>query len=171
MMAIFGSVFALMLVFLLIVNLYSSAAVRERLERNRADGVHRIERTDGGSGYVAISFPSLLRIVETGASVPRGSICTPDSPFVTYAQRIYEQPPAPRADGTVPIEQLVFFILDGGVPTMAEARNCMLRMWPDREILISWVIADDELLKSVSLDDIPAYIRGYADTLEPAPNP
>ncbi len=171
MMAIFGSVFALMLVFLLIINLYSSAAVRERLERNSADGIHRIERTDGGSGYVVISFPSLLRIVETNASVPLGSICAPDGPFVAYAQRIYGQPPAVRADGTAPVEQLVFFILDGGVPTMAEARNCMLRLWPERELLISWVIADDELLKSVSLDDVPAYIRGYADALEQAPNP
>ena len=34
---------------------------------------------------------------------------------------------------------------------------------PDRVLTIGWVVADNEFLKSVSLDDIPAYIREYAE--------
>lgn len=151
MMAIFGGMFALMLVFLLLVNLSSGAAVRERLERGTEEGQYRIERMDGGSGFVVIAFPEMLRIVETGESVPRGRICRPESPFPRYARRVYTD------DG----DQLLWFILEGGVPTMAESRGCLRDMWPDRTISIGWVIADNDLLKSVALDDIPSYIRDY----------
>ena len=153
MMAIFGGVFALMLVFLLVVNLFSGSAVRERLDRASEHGLYRIERMDGGAGYVAIAFPDALRILETGARVPAGSVCEPGSAFVDYARRIYEQER----------DQLVFFLLQGSVGTMSEARECLRGMWPDRVLTIGWVIADNELLKSVSLDDVPAYIRGYAE--------
>ena len=153
MMAIFGGVFALMLVFLLLVNLFSNTAVRERLERASEHGLFRIERMDGGAGYVVIVFPESIRIVETGAGVSAGTICEPGSAFVDYAQRIYEQEQ----------DQLVFFLLQGSVGAMSEARECLRGMWPDQVLTIGWVIADNELLKSVSLDDIPAYIRDYAE--------
>ena len=153
MMAIFGGVFALMLVFLLLINAFSSTAVRERLDRASEHGLYRIERMDGGAGYVVITFPGALRIVETGADVPAGAICEPDSAFVDYARRIYEEDQ----------DQIVFFILDGSVGAMSEARECLRAMWPDRLLTIGWVIADNELLKSVSLEDIPAYIRDYAE--------
>lgn len=153
MMAIFGGVFALMLVFLLLVNLFSGAAVRERLDRASEHGLYRIERMDGGTGYVVIVFPGALRIPETGAGVAAGAICEPGSAFVDYARRIYEQER----------DQLVFFLLQGSIGAMSEARECLRGMWPDRVLTIGWVIADNELLKSVSLDDIPAYIRSYAE--------
>ena len=153
MMAIFGGVFALMLVFLLLVNLYSSEAVRERLERTSEHGLHRIERMDGGAGYVVIVFPGTLRIVETGAGVPAGSICAPGSAFVEYVRRVY----AGERD------QIVFFLLEGSIGTMFEARECLRGMWPDRTLTIGWVVADDEFLKSVSLEEIPSYIRDYAE--------
>ena len=153
MMAIFGGVFALMLVFLLLVNVFSSTAVRERLDRASEHGLHRIERMDGGSGYVVIVFPGTLRIVETGAGVSAGEICEPDGTFVDYARRIYEQDQ----------DQIVFFLLDGSIGVMSEARECLRAMWPNRLLTIGWVIADSELLKSVSLDEIPAYIRDYAE--------
>lgn len=153
MMAIFGGMFALMLVFLLVVNLYSTAAVRERLERGDEQGQYRIERLDGGAGYVVIVFPRALRIVETGEQVPAGSICTPGSPFMEYARRVYASKQ----------EQLVFFILEGGIPPMSVARNCLREMWPGRLLTIGWVIADNEFLKSVALDDIPDYIREYVE--------
>ena len=153
MMAIFGGVFALMLVFLLLVNLFSSQAVRERLDRASEHGTYRIERMDGGAGFVVIVFPEAIRIVETGAGVSAGKICESGSAFVDYARRIYED------EG----DQLVFVLLQGSVGSMFEARECLRGMWPDRILTIGWVVADNELLKSVSLDDIPAYIREYAE--------
>ena len=153
MMAIFGGVFALMLVFLLLVNLFSSNAVRERLDRASEHGLYRIERMDGGAGYVVIAFPDAVRIVETGVGVPAGTICEPGSAFVDYARHIYED----KRD------QLVFFLLQGSVGAMSEARECLRGMWPDQVLTIGWVVADNELLRSVSLDDIPSYIRDYAE--------
>ena len=153
MMAIFGGVFALMLVFLLLVNLFTGSAVRERLDRASEHGLHRIERMDGGAGYVVIVFPEAIRIVETGTGAPAGAVCEPGSAFVDYARRIYEQER----------DQLVFFLLQGSIGTMSEARECLRGMWPDQVLTIGWVVADNELLKSVSLDDVPAYIRGYAE--------
>ena len=153
MMAIFGGMFALMLVFLLLVNVYSSEAVRERLDRASEHGLHRIERMDGGAGYVAIVFPGEIRIVETGAVAPAGSLCEPGAPFREYAQRTYA---AER-------DQIVFFLLEGSIGTMFEARECLRRIWPDRVLTIGWVVADHELLKSLSLDDVPEYIRDYAE--------
>lgn len=153
MMAIFGGVFALMLVFLLLVNVFSSHAVRERLDRASEHGMYRIERMDGGAGYVVIVFPEAIRIVETGAGAAAGSICEPDGVFVDYARRIYEDER----------DQLVFVLLQGSIGAMFEARECLRSMWPDQVLTIGWVVADNELLKSVSLDDIPAYIREYAE--------
>ena len=153
MMAIFGGVFALMLVFLLLVNLFSSEEVRERLERASEDGLYRIERMDGGAGFAVIAFPDSVRIVETGAGASIGSICEPDSVFVDYARRIY----------TGEKDQIVFFLLEGSIKSMFEARECLRDMWPDRALTIGWVVADNEFMKSVTLEDIPAYIRGYAE--------
>ena len=153
MMAIFGGVFALMLVFLLLVNIFSSHAVRERLDRASEHGTYRIERMDGGAGYVVIVFPEAIRIVETGAGVSAGAICEPGSAFVDYARRIYEDER----------DQIVFVLLQGSIGAMFEARECLRGMWPDQVLTIGWVVADNELLKSVSLDEIPAFIREYAE--------
>ena len=153
MMAIFGGMFALMLVFLLLVNVFSGNTVRERLERTSEHGLYRIERMDGGAGYVVIVFPEAIRIVETGAGVSAGAICEPGGAFVDYARRIYEDEQ----------DQLVFFLLQGSVGAMFEARECLRSMWPSQVLTIGWVVADNELLKSVSLDDVPAFIRDYAE--------
>ena len=157
MMAVFGGMFALMLVFLLIVNIFSESAVRERLQDTAEDGLYRIQAEQSGFGYVVIVFPGTLRIVETGEGIPREEICEPGSAYRNYAERIY----------SVNEQQLLFFILEGSIPVMAEARNCLARIWPEREINIGWVIADNEFLKSVTLDDIPSYIRDYAETTTP----
>ena len=154
MMAIFGGVFALMLVFLLVVNVYTGEAARERLDRASEDGSYRIERLDGGAGYVVIVFPGEVRIVETGGGVPGEGLCEPGSAFRDYARQVY----ARRAS------QIVFFLLEGSIATMFEARECLRRMWPARPLTIGWVIADDEFLKSVSLGEIPDYIRDYAES-------
>ena len=156
MMAIFGGVFGLLLVFLVVVNLYTDAAQRERLSQGAEDGLYRIERLDGGAGYIVITFPHEVRIIETGEGVAPAQACEAGSAFVRYARRVYE------SDG----EQLVFFMLEGSVPTMASVRECLRRLWPGRVLTIGWVIADDELLKSVTLGDIPGYIRDYAEVTQ-----
>ena len=155
MMAAFGGFFGLLLVFLVLVNLFTGEAARERLESAGENGLFRIERPDKrGSGFVVITFPASLRIVETGEEAQPGGICAHGgAPFAEYARRVY----ANRGD------QLVFFMLEGSVPVMAEARECLRNLWHGRSVTIGWVIADNELLKSVTLGDIPDYIRDYVE--------
>ena len=149
MVEIFGGIFALLLVLFLLMNLLSQAALVERLETASEEGLYRVGWGSSGEGYVVLAFPSELRIVETGQAISTGAICRPGSPFVPYVRRVYQ------ADR----QQIVFAILEDGVGTMAEARNCIMRVLPERLLSIGWIIANDELLKSVSLGDIPAFIR------------
>ena len=155
MMAVFGGMFALMLVFLLVVNVVSEAALQERLRDHSDNGEHRIQREDGGFGYSIIVFPEAIRIVETAEGVSRDELCDPGSPYRRYAQRVYENSQ----------DQLLFFLLEGSVTTMAKARDCIRTMWPGQEKHIGWVIADNEFLKSVLLDDIPEYIKDHVDEM------
>ena len=149
MVEIFGGIFALLLVLFLLMNLLSQAALVERLETASEEGLYRVGWGASGEGYVVLAFPSELRIVETGEAISAGRVCRPDSPFVTYVRRVYQ------ADR----QQIVFAILEDGVGTMAEARNCIMRVLPQRLLSNGWIIANDELLKSVSVGDIPAFIR------------
>ena len=149
MVEIFGGIFALLLVLFLLMNLVSTAALVERLEAASDEGLYRVGWGQSGAGFVVLSFPGEVRVVETGETVRRGEICAPASPFVAYARRVYQ------ADD----QQLIFAILEGGVATMAEARACMMRLMPNRTLSIGWIIANNELLKSVSLGDIPAYVK------------
>ena len=156
-MAVFGGMFALMLVFLLVVNVVSEAAVRERISESTEEGHYRIERMDGSSGYSIIVFPEAVRIVETAEGVARDDICKPGSAFRRYAERVYG-----NADKD---DQLLFFLLEGSIATMTVARNCLYDMWPYRPLRIGWVIADNEFLKSVMIDDIPEYIQDHVENL------
>ena len=148
MVEIFGGVFALLMVLFLLFNLFSQAALMERLETSSEEGLHRVGWGAHGSGYVVITFPDELRIIETGETVEKGKICRSDSAFVSYARKIYNSKK----------QQLIFTLLEGSVATMAEARNCMLRIMPNKLLNIGWIMANEEFLKSVSLNDIPAYI-------------
>lgn len=152
MLAVFGGMFAVMLVFLVLVNVVSEAAVRERLLDGADEGMYRISRMDGGEGFVVLTFPDSLRIVETGEGVGLKDICAAGSAYREYADSIYSRENA----------QIVFVVLEGSVPLMAEARNCLRIMFPDVPLHIGWVMADAEFLKSVVLDDIPPYIQDYA---------
>lgn len=149
MLSIFASIFGLLLVFLLLVNMLSEAAVRERLERSAGEGIHHLNWGDGAKGFVVLTFPDSLRIIETAESLGRGRICDPRGSFARYAKRVYQQQ----------TDQLIFVLLEGSVPVMAEARNCLMQLMPNQSIHISWIMADRELLKSVLLDDIPSYIE------------
>ncbi len=148
MIEIFGGVFALLLVLFLLINLFSQASIRERLEEINDGGDYKVSWGARGSGYAIITFPSELRIVETNETVKYDDICKPNDPFVAYAKKIYSQPK----------QQMIFTITEESVPVMAKARNCIRRALPNRRIAIGWIIAERELLKSVSLNDIPPYI-------------
>ena len=149
MVEIFGGIFALLLVLFLIMNLLSQAALVERLEAASDEGLYRVGWGTSGSGFVVLAFPAELRIVETGETIRAEDICTPQSPFVAYARKTYA---AER-------QQLIFAILEHGVATMANARNCLMRVLPNQTLAIGWIIANDELLKSISLNDIPAFVQ------------
>ena len=149
MVEIFGGIFALLLVLFLIMNLMTQASLVERLEAAKDEGLHRVGWGASGAGFVVLAFPSELRIVETGEVVAAGEICRPGSAFTRYTRRIYQAEK----------QQLIFAILSGGVGTMARARNCVMQVLPDRVLSIGWIIANDELLKSVALGDIPAFVQ------------
>ena len=153
MVEIFGGLFALLLVLFLIMNLLSQAALVERIEAAADEGLYRVGWDSGGEGFVVLAFPGEVRIVETGEAVGAGGICQPGSAFVDYVRRIY------RGER----QQIVFAILEGGVPTMAEARNCIRAILPGQELTIGWIVANDELLKSVALNEIPAYVKAAVE--------
>ena len=149
MIEIFGGIFALMLVLFLIITFLAQASLKERLEAASEEGLYRVGWGTNGTGFVVLTFPKELRIIENSETVVLGEICQPGSPFVQYAQRIY----------STPKQQIIFAILEGSVPTMAEARNCIMAIMPNRTLAIGWLIASNELLKSISLNDIPPYIK------------
>ena len=149
MIEIFGGVFALLLVLFLLMNLFSQGGLLERLEQVTEEGTYKIGWGASGSGYVVVTFPDYLRIIETGATIDKGKICSPQSPFLSYGRRVY------GADK----QQMIFAILEGSVSTMAEARNCLRALLPSRQVTIGWIVADNELLKSVSIGDIPPHIQ------------
>lgn len=159
MVEIFGGIFALLLVLFLLMNLLSQAALVERIELASEEGLYRLGWGASGEGYVVLAYPGELRIIETGEVTQTAEICQPDSAFVAYARRIYQ----------AELQQLVFAILDGGVTTMAAARNCIMRLFPGRLLQIGWIIANEELLKSVAIGDIPPFIRQAVDAENAAP--
>ena len=145
---IFGGIFALLLVLFLLVNLLSTSAMSERIEEVSEEGLYRINWQDSGVGYVVIAFPETIRIVETNETVSYDEICVANSPFVPYINKIY---------GTEKT-QIIFALLENSVPVMRRARDCIQQLNPNKQVSIGWIIASNELLKSMKLDDIPAHI-------------
>ncbi len=149
MIEIFGGIFALMLVLFLIINLLSTSALVEHLETASEEGLYRVGWGANGAGFVVITFPHELRIVESGETVSADAICQPGGAFVRYARKIYQ----------TERQQIIFAILEDSVSTMAKARNCLRTSMPNQVLSIGWIIANNELLKSVSLNDIPPFIK------------
>lgn len=145
---IFGGVFALLLALLFIINFLTRSLLNERLEEVAEEGLYKINWQNGATGYVVLAFPDSLRIVETGAEISPAQLCSPDSEFVKYTNRVYAQERS----------QIIFAILEGAVPVMLSARNCIQNLTPDQRLSIGWIIADNELLKSIKLNDIPEHI-------------
>ena len=145
---LFGGVFALLLVLFLLINTFLGTQVEERLGEISEEGVYKIGWETKGSGYTVIVFPNEVSIVQNGATVGVDELCDPRSPFLRYVHEVYAQPKT----------QIIFILLENSVRTMAKARSCLRTLFPARPLSIGWIIADNELLKSVSLDDIQPYI-------------
>lgn len=145
---IFGGVFALLLVLFLLINLLSTATIFERIQEASEEGLYRINWQQSGEGFVVITFADSLRIIETNETVIYDDICIAQSPFVRYIKKIYSQEKT----------QIIFAILENSIPSMRRARDCIQQQMPDQQISIGWIIASNELLKSIKLGDIPAHI-------------
>lgn len=145
---IFGGIFALLLVLFLIVNMMAASALQERMEQTSDEGLYRINWQNGSTGYVVMVFPDSLRIVETGETLAFADICRPASAFVRYATEVYNAKDS----------QLIFAIMERSIPPMRRARDCVQQLMPQRRIAIGWIIASNELLKSMRLEDMPAHI-------------
>lgn len=146
---IFGGIFALMLVLFLIISFFTQSSLVERLESASEEGLYRVGWGTNGTGFVVLAFPDEIRIIESSQTVPAVAVCQPGSPFVSYAQNIYSRPK----------QQIIFAILENSAPTMAKARNCIAAIMPNRTVSIGWLIANNELLKSISVNDIPPFIK------------
>ena len=150
MVEIFGASFAFLLILFLLINLFSEAELRVQLENANEAGSYRVNWETGSEGFVIISFADHLRILETNERVEFGAICTPQSPFVAYSRKIYLHPEQ---------RQLIFAITEQGTATMASARNCLRQILPDTRLAIGWIIANNDLLRSINLQDLPARIQ------------
>lgn len=145
---IFGGIFALLLVLFLLVNLLSTVAINERINQFSEDGLYRINWQQGGEGFVVMTFPDSIRIVETNATISYEDICTSQSSFVDYVNKVYSKEKT----------QIIFALLENSVAVMRRARDCIQQQMPGKRVSIGWIIASNELLKSMRLDDIPAHI-------------
>ena len=150
MVEIFGASFAFLLILFLLINLFSEAELRMQMENANEAGSYQVNWETGSEGFVVISFADHLRIIETNTRVAIADICAPDSAFVAYGQKIYNNPEQ---------QQIIFAITEQGTATMAKARNCLRRILPDQRLAIGWIIANNDLLRSVNLQDLPARIQ------------
>lgn len=149
MVEVFGGTLALLIILFALVNLIVSEDIQAMLERSTENAEFKVSWTEGGEGFIVISHADKLQILETNVSVAKADICTPQGAFMPYVQRLYDNPK----------QQIIFAIVEGGVATMAKARNCMLHRNPNRAISIGWVIANKDLLSTVALEDLPPRIK------------
>jgi hypothetical protein len=146
---VFGSAFALLIVIFLILNMLSEAKIQKRLENSIEEGSYKISWQNKGEGFIVIAFPEKLLIIEKAKNVNTNQLCEANSPFVKYAKEKYKSQK----------KQIIFAIVQGGVATMKVARDCLMTTFPKKAISVGWIIANDELLKAVSIDQIPAHIK------------
>jgi len=146
---VFGSALALFIIIFIMVNLIVTQDIQTMLDRSIDNAKYKISWNNQGEGYIVVAYRDKLKIIETGDTVVRNQICQPSSPFLQYIERLYN----------VQNQQLIFAITDGGVQTMADARNCMRQIWPNRLISIGWIIANRDLLSTVDLEQLPARIK------------
>ena len=148
MVEIFGGAFALLLILFILVNLFANSEIYAMIDDSSEAATYKVSWETGAEGFVVISFPDRLQILETGDSVPIKQICSPSGPFLSYAHKLYDSR----------IKQMIFAIVEKGAHAMAIARNCLLSEFPSRPVSIGWIIANKDLLRAVNLEEIPAEI-------------
>lgn len=146
---VFGGTFALLVVLFIILNIISEAQQQQRLERTIEQGSYKISWQNNSEGYIVIAFTDHLFIVEQAKKIPKANICSPNSAFVDYIRQIYNNNK----------KQIVFAIVEGATHTMRLGRDCMRKTLANKQLSIAWIIANQELLKSVNINQLPAYIK------------
>ncbi|KAB2826462.1 hypothetical protein [Aliivibrio finisterrensis] len=146
---VFGGVFALLIVLYVIMNVFSSFRLEERLDALSNDGEYKISWGENGEGYVVIAYPDSLFIIENGKFLKSESICNQEGAFVNYANTVY----------SVAKNQIIFAILENGVTTMKQARDCLQKVYPNKRVSIGWIVIDDQTMKSIKLNDLPYYMK------------
>ena len=145
---VFGGAFAVLIVLFLIIRLFSGVLQTRMLKPDSAEGPVRIAWVGGGSGWTVIARPDRVNVIEGGSEALKSRICAERSPFRRFVKRKY-------AEGQ---SRIALVILDGGVDVALEARNCIHQL-AGTELKLSWIIVDAELLKSLSVNQIPPYVR------------
>ncbi|MCY4043952.1 MAG: hypothetical protein OXE99_02595 [Cellvibrionales bacterium] len=153
MIEIFGGLFAVLLVLFIIITLLSSYQEATRLEETPDPGEFTIGFQGEGEGHVVIASSDGIFIPALGERIDSRHICARGSPFIDFSKAIYLKRK----------QQIIFAIVSGGVSSMATARNCLRTTLFGQRLTIGWIIADDELLKSLSLNQLPDYIKHAVD--------
>lgn len=151
MVEIFGGAFGLLLILFLLINLFAEAQLRAQIENSLEESAYKINWEQGAEGYIVLSFPDRLQIIEnqqTSGYAELQNSCN-NSNFANYARQVYEK------QGT----QIIFAILEGGVRTMKSARDCLIKIWPNRRVSIGWIIANEDFIQAVDLKDLPPRIQ------------
>ena len=145
---VFGGVFAILMVLFLIINLLSTARLEERLDRLSDEGDFKIKWGEHGNGFVIITYPESLFIIETGKFEKYDDICSPKSEFIDYTRKVYSQKKS----------QIIFAVLDNSVGTMRKARDCIQETYKGKRVSIGWMIVDKSTMTAINLGDMPYYI-------------
>ncbi len=147
---IFGSALALLIIVFILSNIVITQDIKAMLERSTEGAKFNVSWENGAEGFVVITHTDKLRIIETNQSVATGDICKPDSAFIQYVEKIYNNSNK---------QQLIFAITKGSVATMAVARECLRVHYPNRTVTIGWIIANQDLLSTVQLKNLPERIK------------
>ena len=150
MVEVFGGTLALLIIVFILLNIVVSEDLKHMLDRSTESATFKVSWQDGSEGFVVVTHPGKLRILETNESVAADAVCLPQSPFLRYVERIYNH--AER-------QQIIFAITENSVATTAAARNCLREHFPQRTISIGWIIASRDLLSTVRLQDLPPRIK------------
>ena len=160
MVEIFGGAFALLMILFMLVNLFANTEIYAMVEDASEASTYKVSWENGSEGFVVLSFPDRIQILETGDSIPTKDICRPGGAFIRYAHKLYDSR----------IQQMIFAIVEQGVHTMAIARNCLLSEFQSLPVSIGWIIANKDLLKAVDLQEIPPeIIRSINNSLQKNP--
>lgn len=146
---VFGGAFALLMILFLIINTIADTELYAMLDDAVEESAYKVSWETGAEGFVIIAFPDRLHILQSNTTVPQAQICDENQPFISYVRQLYQNLN----------QQVIFTITEGGVRTMAIARNCMLAKLGHMKLTIGWIIANQQLLRVVGLDEIPVEIK------------